>query len=411
MATVVDPEPTKVNAQVRATGSNTSSSSSSSSGGVATTYKFLDYRTASTQDGQDQMPSLLKDIVGGITTRKALAGTTGPEYRSLPTVLLYDDRGLELYDRITYTPEYYPAASEIDILETKIQEIVAEIPNDSDVIELGCGSLRKTKILLDALNKQRTGVTYYAIDVMPQPLHDSMEGLSPQMSNVSFVALCGTYEEVMSHFKKSSRRKTIVWLGSSMGNCTYESATEMLSGIVDSVMNKQDSIMIGMDLQKEPSIIMDAYHDAQGVTAAFELNALSHASNIVAAYAQAKQEDLVAPETRARSNGGTPKPFIDINKFEYFGEYDEVTGRHNAFLEARENMLLQWPESIRTQVKEVCGNSYNIVLKRGERIYIESSHKYGPNDAKKLADATGLTYAIGWLDSRKYYSLNLFRKP
>ncbi|KAJ2855178.1 hypothetical protein GGI22_004228, partial [Coemansia erecta] len=149
------------------------------------------------------------------------------------------------------TANYYLATSEIDILETKIQEIVAEIPDDSDVIELGCGSLRKTKILLDALNRQRTGITYYAIDVMPLPLHESMESLSPQLSNITFVALCGTYEEVMSHFKKSTRRKTIIWLGSSIGNCTADEATAMLSGIVDDVLNKKDAIMIGMDLQKD----------------------------------------------------------------------------------------------------------------------------------------------------------------
>ncbi|KAJ1668262.1 hypothetical protein IW140_000434 [Coemansia sp. RSA 1813] len=392
MAVVIDTERTKVGTPVQSTADKAAVSSEDSH--TAASYKFLDYRTTSVQDGQSQIPSLFRGIVEGLTTRKALSGTTEPEYRRLPTVLLYDDEGLELFDRITYVPEYYLTTSEIDILETKIQEIVAEIPNDSDVIELGCGSLRKTKILLDALNKQRTGITYYAIDVMPLPLHESMESLSPQLSNVSFVALCGTYEEVMSHFKKSTRRKTIIWLGSSIGNCTADEATDMLSGIVDSVLNKKDAVAIGMDSQKDPAVIMDAYHDSQGVTAAFELNALSHVNNIVSAYAQQQQHRL-----------------FDVGKFKYVGEYDENIGRHNAYIEAQEDTRLQWPQGIKPQVKEICGSSDDLVFRRGDRIYIESSHKYGPGDAEKLARATGLVHAFEWTDSRKYYSLNFFCKP
>ncbi|KAJ1794820.1 hypothetical protein LPJ59_004455 [Coemansia sp. RSA 2399] len=384
MTAVVDPERTEASTPVHSTADKAT---------AVAPYTFLDYRTANVQDGQTQIPPLFRGIVEGLSVPKALPGTTAPKYRTLPTVLLYDDLGLELFDQITYVPEYYLTTSEIDILETKIQDIIAEIPDDSDVIELGCGSLRKTKILLDALNKQRTGITYYAIDVMPLPLHESMESLSPQLSNVSFVALCGTYEEVMSHFKKSTRRKTIIWLGSSIGNCTADEATTMLSGIVDDVLYEKDAVVIGMDLQKDPAIIMDAYHDSQGVTAAFELNALSHVNNIISAYAQQQQG------------------LFDVDRFKYVGEYDDKIGRHNAYIEAQEDMILQWPQSVKPQVRDICGNADDLVFKCGDRIYIESSHKYGPGDANTLARATGLTHAAGWVDSRKYYSLNLFRKP
>ncbi|KAJ1664739.1 hypothetical protein IW140_002987 [Coemansia sp. RSA 1813] len=392
MTAVIDPEHAEATVFIHSAADNTAVSSKNSD--VAASYKFFDYRTTSVKDGQSQIPPLFRGIVEGLTTRKALPGTTDPEYRTLPTILLYDDLGLELFDRITYLPEYYLTTSEIDILETKIQEIVAEIPNDSDVIELGCGSLRKTTILLDALNKQRTGITYYAIDVMPLPLHESMESLSLQLSNVSFVALCGSYEEVMSHFKKSARRKTILWLGSSIGGCTADYATDLLSGIVDGALNENDAVMIGMDLQKDPAVIMDAYHDSQGVTAAFELNALSHVNNIVSAYAQQQQHRL-----------------FDVEKFKYFGEYDANIGRHNAYIEAQEDMRLRWPQGIKPQVKDICGSSDDLVLRRGDRIYIESSHKYGPGAADTLARTTRLAHVFEWTDSRRYYSLNLFRKP
>ncbi|KAJ2550075.1 hypothetical protein EV175_004204 [Coemansia sp. RSA 1933] len=393
MTAVVDPERTKTGTPEHQVAENAVDFSKGASTNDSGSYRFIDYRTASVQDGPNQIPPLLRSIVEGLSARKPLPGTTDPKYRTLPTVLLYDDLGLELFDQITYVPEYYLTTSEIDIIETKVQEIVAEIPNGSDVIELGCGSLRKTKILLDALNKERTDITYYAIDVMPLPLHESMESLSPQLSNVSLVALCGTYEEVMCHFEKSTRRKTIIWLGSSIGNSAADDATDMLSGIVDTVLNEKDAIIIGMDLQKDPAVIMDAYHDSQGVTAAFELNALSHVNNIVSAHVQHQQE------------------LFDIEKFKYVGEYDDIIGRHNAYLEAQQDMTLQWPQSIQSLVKDICGNSDDLVFKRGDRIYIESSHKYGPGDADKIARASGLTHTAGWVDSHGYYSLNLFRKP
>ncbi|KAJ2520215.1 hypothetical protein H4217_002191 [Coemansia sp. RSA 1939] len=358
-------------------------------------YQFVDYRSASTQDDQKtQTPPLFIEIVKGLTAREPLPGTTAPGFFTLPTVLLYDDRGLELFDRITYVPEYYLTASEIDILETRIQEIVAEIPDDSDVIELGCGSLRKTKILLDALNRQRTGITYYAIDVMPQPLHDSMGGLSTQLENISLVALCGTYEEVMSHFGKSTRRKTVLWLGSSIGGCTADYATGLLSSVTRRVLNENDAVIVGMDLQKDSAVIMDAYHDSQGVTAEFELNIASHVNSIVSCLAEGQHDD-----------------FLDIKKLKYVGEYDEGFGRHDSYLEAQEDMVVQWPQSIRSRVAEICGNADDLVFKNGDRIYIESSYKYGPGAAESLANATELTLATEWVDSRNYYSLNLFRKP
>ncbi|KAI9505041.1 hypothetical protein BX070DRAFT_189111 [Coemansia spiralis] len=323
------------------------------------------------------MPPLLREIVTGLTSYKELPGDAAThKIRSLPTVILYDDNGLDLFDRITYLPEYYLTACEIEVLESKIQEIVAEIPSNSDVIELGCGSLRKTKLLLDALNKHQTGVTYYAIDVMPQPLHESMKQLARRLSNISFVALCGTYDEVLVHFKQSTRRKTVLWLGSSIGNLSAKSAIDMLSGIATNALAVNDAVIVGMDKQKDPAIIIDAYHDPQGMTARFELNALAHANNI---------------------NSGTQSMF-DLDKFKYVGGYDANIGRHSAYLEAKMDATL-------------CGDSDDMVFKRGDRIYIESSHKYGEGAAETIARASRLMHIAEWSDSRNYYSLNLFRKP
>ncbi|KAJ2342871.1 hypothetical protein GGH92_005187 [Coemansia sp. RSA 2673] len=226
---------------------------------------------------------------------------------------------------------------------------------------------------------------------MPGPLRDSMESLAPRFGNVSFVGLCGTYDEVLGYFGKSSRRKTLLWLGSSIGNYSCQEATEFLTKVSD-IMSVNDSVIIGMDRQKSPEIIMAAYHDSQGVTNEFKINELKHANRLFA-------------EPSALTS------VFDVDKFCYVGEYEEDIGRRNAFLEALEDTFVRWPLEIKDRVKELCGNSGDILIKRGERIYVESSYKYGDGSASALARSTGLIHLAQWQDSFDYYMLNLFRKP
>ncbi|KAJ2740241.1 hypothetical protein GGI20_005910, partial [Coemansia sp. BCRC 34301] len=371
-----------------------------SKGGSKSPYKFIDFRAAASPGHHQGMPPIVEQIITGLTHLSELPGGSAAKYRSLPTLLLYDNAGLDLFDRITYLPEYYLTDCEIDVLRTHINAIVAQIPNNSDVIELGCGSLRKTQILLDALNQQRSGVTYFAIDVMPQPLHDSMGALAPKFGKVSFVALCGTYDEVLPHFAKSAaRRKTVLWLGSSIGNFPCNGAVEFLAGLSDTALAANDAIIIGMDKQKAPQIIMAAYHDSQGVTTEFKLNELRHANELISSY--------VASLDGEACDG----PVFDVSMFGYVGEYDEEVGRRNAYLVALEDTLVKWPRSMAAKVGELCGDSGDLVLKRGERIYVESSYKYGDGSAHVLARSIGLAHAAEWQDARGYYMLNMFRKP
>ncbi|KAJ1928942.1 hypothetical protein FBU59_007088, partial [Linderina macrospora] len=306
----------------------------SSDDGHSQLYQFIDYRAAASPDHhRKRIPPIARQIIESLTTRKALPGSS-KETRSLPTLLLYDNRGLDLFDQITYLPEYYLTTCEIDVLQSNIAQIVDEIPDDSDVIELGCGSLRKTEILLHALNERRTGVNYYAIDVMPAPLHQSMGDLAPQFPNLSMNALCGTYDEVLVHFRKSQRPKTVLWLGSSIGNFHAAEAANFIAGISANALLPGDAIVVGMDKQKDEQIIVDAYHDSQGLTAKFEINALDHANRIFAEYASS----CIAGDV---SNAQV----FDTSKFRYTGEYDKRIGRHDAFIECTENTVVQWPDA------------------------------------------------------------------
>ncbi|KAJ1965408.1 hypothetical protein GGI12_000800 [Dipsacomyces acuminosporus] len=370
-------------------------------------YQFIDYRAAASPDSHKRMPAIVKGIIEGITTKTTLPGSS-VSCRSLPTLLLYDDHGLDLFDQITYLPEYYLTNCEIEVLKTNIANIVAEIPNNSDVVELGCGSLRKTQILLDALNKHREGVRYYAIDVMPQPLHSSMQSLAPKFPGLSLTALCGTYDEVLVHFKKSTRPKTILWLGSSIGNHEPSEATKFLTGISTNALVPGDAIIIGMDKQKDSAVIMDAYHDSCGLTDEFELNGLAHANAILSKYAS--QISGTSNSINSSSSSSSKEQPFDVTKFSYVGEYNESIGRHDAYLVALEDTSVCWPQEIAVEAKEICGSDEHLLIKKGERIYIESSRKYSECAPEVLAKATGLIHTAEWPDSRNYYALNLFRK-
>ncbi|KAJ2161369.1 hypothetical protein GGF46_001547 [Coemansia sp. RSA 552] len=366
-------------------------------------YRFVDCRTESLSDSpQDALPTICQ-IVRGLATQRALPGTSAPATRSLPTVLLYDDAGLDYFDRITYIPQYYLTGCEIEILRTRIHEIVAEIPDGSDVIELGCGSLRKTELLLDALNRQRVGITYHAIDVMPRPLHQAMAKLAAQFTNVTFIALCGTYDQVLPRLGSSTHPKTVLWLGSSIGNYHANDAVRFLAQVSQSVLAADDAIIVGMDLQKEATLIKEAYHDSQGLTAGFELNILAHINRLVADFVRQKQGTAAVADTR-------PGDLFDLQKFFYCGDYDASIGRHNSFLEAKEDFTVRWPSEVAAYAREL-GAGDSLVIQRGERIYIESSYKYSDSAAEVLGQTAGLVLSAQWVDSRNYYALCSLRKP
>ncbi|KAJ2806654.1 hypothetical protein H4R21_000780 [Coemansia helicoidea] len=369
-------------------------------------YRFVDYRHNVVAADAADTPPIVKEIVAGLYTPRRLPGRSETRYRSLPLVLLYDNVGLDLFDRITYLPEYYLTNCEIDILRTQTDDIVAQIPDGSDVIELGCGSLRKTAILLEALNRQRTDVAYYAIDVMPDPLHESISQLVPKFPNIAFVGLCGMYEEVLPRLRESPRQKTVLWLGSSVGNYDADEVVQFLEQLSSSFLASDDAILIGMDKQKDRQVILDAYCDSQGVTAEFAFNVLAHTSTVINDYA-----------CRLRGSGPStdcsPSAVFDREQFAYVNTYDDEIGGHKIFLEARDDVTVRWPREIAEWISDTYGDAAGdgLVIKRGERIFVEPSYKFSDSAAEVLGRRAGLELSAKWTDRQEYHMLNLFRKP
>lgn len=299
--------------------------------------------------------------------------------KEINTLVLYDDRGLQLFDQITYVPEYYLTEAEIDILKSKSEEIVECIPDGSAIIELGSGSLRKTKLLLDAVNSKRTNVHYYALDVMEKELTKSLESLG-EYKNITTHGFWGTYDDGMDRIVSFPKDmpKIILWMGSSIGNLSRQEAKEFLNKL-RSVLNPGDRILVGIDLRKEASRIALAYDDPVKVTRDFIMNGLNHCNNIL------------------------DYPVFDQSKFSYLSKVDTEKGYHESKYLCQETHSVNYTDS-------ESGINYIFNFEKNEEIHIEFSFKYSQQEITELIKNTLYKKGPQWTDSTNSYTLNiLFR--
>ncbi|MCF4970347.1 L-histidine N(alpha)-methyltransferase, partial [Nostoc sp. CMAA1605] len=195
--------------------------------------------------------------------------------KSLPPKYFYDDRGSELFEQICQLPEYYPTRTEAWILSQYADEI-AQITGECELIELGSGSSTKTIFLLDAYQKLARSLRYVPIDVSAGILKASVFNLQKKYPDSLIDGLVGTYEQALTQLAATvSSSRMIFFLGSSIGNFNPQESDIFLRQLADA-LNPGDYFLLGLDLQKPQSILEAAYNDSQGVTAAFNLNMLSH---------------------------------------------------------------------------------------------------------------------------------------
>ncbi|KAJ9148910.1 hypothetical protein NKR23_g4566 [Pleurostoma richardsiae] len=291
--------------------------------------------------------------------------------RKLPTLLLYDERGLQLFEDITYLDEYYLTNDEIDLLKSSSAEIAEHIPDGSMVIELGSGNLRKVNLLLQALEGAGKNVDYYALDLSKTELERTLAQL-PQYKHVRCHGLLGTYDEGREWLKEPQnliRQKCILHLGSSIGNFQRDEASEFLKRFAD-VLSPTDTMLVGVDACNDPARVYHAYNDRAGLTHQFILNGLVHANEILGEEA------------------------FKIGDWKVIGEYvyDVEGGRHQAFYSPVRDTL-------------VMGE----LIRAHERIEVEQSLKYSRAEAERLWNQAGLQETGRWAVQDEY-GLHLLAK-
>jgi L-histidine N-alpha-methyltransferase len=194
------------------------------------------------------------------------------ELKELPAVWLYDQRGSRLYEEITRLPEYYLPRREGEILHAR-GPAIARLTQASTLVELGAGTAKNTRLLLDALDTARTLERFVPLDVSEQTLRASAQEIAAAYPRVFVHGIVGDFERHLSALPVGGRR-LIAFLGSTIGNLYPEKRARFL-GTLASVLAQDDGFLVGIDLVKDATRLEAAYNDNRGVTEAFVRNALS----------------------------------------------------------------------------------------------------------------------------------------
>jgi len=307
-----------------------------------------------------------KDIIEGLTSFP----------KSLSSKYFYDKKGDKLFQDIMAMPTYYLTNSEYEIISLQKEEISIALKGENgfDLIELGAGDGKKTKVLLKYLSEQEIDFSYLPIDISQNALDGLKESVQKEIPDIDIRPQQGTYFEVLEGLAEyNTRKKVIMVLGSNIGNLLHPKAIEFLANIRKG-MNKDDLLFMGFDQKKNPQTILEAYNDNEGVTAAFNKNVL-HRIN----------KELDAN--------------FDVDQFLHWEVYDPETGTAKSYLVSKKEQDVY----INKITLDVHFNAW-------ETIHTEISQKYDDEIVSWLVDEAGLQIINQFKDSKGYYKNYLFKK-
>jgi len=206
--------------------------------------------------------SLADDVLDGLTR----------PFKELPPKHFYDARGAELFDQICELPEYYPTRAERSILEQTAEELAA-LTGAAELVELGSGTASKTRVLLDALQQAGTLRRYIPVDVTEQMVRECAAQLTEEYPGLQVHGVIGDFERHLGEVPASAGPRIVAFLGGTIGNFPPGSRRRVLRQI-SKLLDREDHLLLGTDLVKDPAVLQAAYDDAQGVTAEFNRNVL-----------------------------------------------------------------------------------------------------------------------------------------
>lgn len=296
--------------------------------------------------------------------------------KSLSSKYFYDDEGSRLFQQIMNLPEYYLTACEQEIFEQQTAEIFRAFANGDnafDLIELGAGDGTKTAILIDHFLKQAADISYSPIDISQEALDALTAKFNRDFPALKMNAMNGDYFKILGSLKDVGRlRKVLLFLGSNIGNFSREQSVDFF-GSLRAVMNDDDLLFVGFDLQKDPHVIANAYDDATGVTAKFNLNLLTRIN---------------------RELGG----HFDPSKFCHYANYRPIEGSARSFLISKER-----------QTVRIDALDREFEFDQWEAVFMEISQKYTMAMIESLAAEGGFAIKQNFFDSKGYYCDSLWR--
>ena len=193
--------------------------------------------------------------------------------KQIPAIWLYDERGSRLFDEVTRLPEYYLTRVERQILERRAPEIALETRAES-LVELGSGTSEKTRLLLDALVTEGTLSRFVPLDVSEGVLIASAHAIAEEYPGLEVHAVVGDFERHLAALPPGGRR-LFAFLGSTIGGLQVEARESFLHAVASS-LGADDTLLLGLDLVKDPARIEAAYADSSGLSERFQRNGLAH---------------------------------------------------------------------------------------------------------------------------------------
>lgn len=293
-----------------------------------------------------------------------VAGLSQPR-KTLPCQYFYDTRGSALFEDITGLPEYYPTVTETAILRRYVTEIAGSNGDETLLIEFGSGSSTKTELLIDALPGLRC---YMPIDVSASALDQAAGRLRERYPQLDVRPVVGDFTGTTAiPTDLEGRRRLGFFPGSTIGNFAPPQALDLLAAF-RATLGAGSRLIIGVDLRKDVRTLLQAYDDAQGVTAAFNINLLVRIN---------------------RELGGT----FDLTGFRHKARYDLERGRIEMHL-----------VSMRDQTASVCGHTFTFRVH--ETIHTENSYKFTIAQFQALASEAGWTPRQVWTDPKDLFSIH-----
>jgi L-histidine N-alpha-methyltransferase len=308
-------------------------------------------------------PTFAEDVRRGLTSSPKFLY---PKY-------FYDELGSLLFEAITVLPEYYPTRAEAEILRTHASEILATLGGPVWLLELGSGDGQKTRLVIEALLARQGKLEYVPVDISESAVETSSRSLLFSYPDLRITGYIGEYQTALRKIREDRRAPgltLVLFLGSTLGNLDPEERRVLLRDI-RALLDPGEGFLLGVDLKKPESVLVPAYDDALGVTAAFNLNLL-----------------------------------VRVNR-ELGGEFDLGAFRHKAVYNPREGRMEMHLESRRAQTVAIRELGIEVPFAAGETIHTESSYKFDREQIAALAADTGFEVRKTWTDSEGRFASNL----
>lgn len=301
--------------------------------------------------------------------REALAGLLQPQAQVSPKYF-YDAQGSRLFDAITELDEYYPTRTEAGIFREQgpaiAQAVLAHTGPSPVIVDLGAGNCAKGAALFGLLQPRR----YVAVDISADYLASALAQLQREQPSVDLVGVGQDFSRELTVSPQLTGGQALVFYpGSSIGNFDPAGALSLLRQA--RAVAGAGALLIGVDLVKDESVLVSAYDDALGVTAAFNLNLLRHLNRLL-------QADF------------------DVRQWQHVALFNRQASRIEMHLQAREALVVRWPGGERA-------------FACGERIHTENSYKWTLEGFEALLREAGFSAPHHWTDERRWFALFVAR--